>query len=426
MTWRDAVSRSFRLQHGGTSTSPAVLAGAILGFALLGCTPAALALWWFARADLIVQSFESVPEWWYRQAVEWRYKGWFDRSTQTGGRAARWSRRFLPALIARDTARRVLDATDFTGRLTVRRPVGGGPWSPDWLTIPASALGAPPGTTGRVVIVPLGSNDTTVPRYARPRHAVVFPSATDGTTCITYLRVHTVGIGGAPLPPSARRDTAHGPCLYILRFGLPSRARSAWLEARDWAPATRYQADPAGSPAGSRARRTDPFSKPGGRAGWFASALAFTSDFDKARKRRLRRCLAGEDAACHEAVFGIPAGPRRHDFEDLRFHGASDGAFPPTWISPDSPEVSERADILRWQFGAERFAKWWVSDDTTAAGFEAAFGVPEAEWARRTLREEFALLPLPGFTAWEVLWAFVLVAGLVVAIRRLPAPTHGD
>lgn len=398
MTWRDAFTQSFRLQRGRTSTSPAVHAYGIMACALTVCGI------WMA----VIVKFASVP----------------DRVEQVDDRGypdARLLVRSLPVLIARDTAPRLLAATDFTGRLTVRRPVGGGPWSPEWLTIPASALGAPPGTTGRVVLVPLGRNDPKVPRYARPYEPAVLPSATDGTTCIAYQQVHTPRIG-APLPPSAPRDTVDGPCLFILRFGLPSRARGAWLDARDWAPALKYR----DSRSGLRVRGARGSDAPGDWASWFASALTQGLVSPKTSMRRSRRCLAGEDAACHDAVFGIPAGPRRHDREDVRLQGASNGAFPLSWISPDSWGVRDRADILRRQFGAERFANWWTSDDTTAAGFEAAFGVPEAEWARRILREEVALPPLPGFTAWEVLWAFVLVAGLVVAIRRLPAPTHGD
>lgn len=59
---------------------------------------------------------------------------------------------------------------------------------------------------------------------------------------------------------------------------------------------------------------------PPGDAEWVAVAFFLTHLYLRASMHRSRRCAAGADATCRDAVSGIPAGPRRSDLEDVRRH----------------------------------------------------------------------------------------------------------
>lgn len=219
----------------------------------------------------------------------------------------------------------------------------------------------------------------------------------DGPYCV---------VAGSSGPPSSTRpsillfvDTADivqvrrsqystilGPCRWWLRYGAPGERVGPWLEHRAYlffdAPAEWL--DESGRPPFRRlvfgARPTE---KP------LMSSLAFNDG-----------CLAGRPDACMTLVNGVVRDSARiAAYERLNLTGPigwADGAL--------------FAHVER-EFGEERFARFWTSEQPPEQAFEAAFGLPMGEWVAGWARRHYGIEPRgPELNAAGVLLSLMLVA----------------
>jgi hypothetical protein len=237
------------------------------------------------------------------------------------------------------------------------------------------------------------------------------PSALDGKTCITWIPTPSVSARPDSAYRKLRLDNAEGPCHVIAAFGLPSPERMAWLDARGWVATVGFESRTARRRFYEDAPAVGAYdAKVFGRV---VETTYFPSRFGgRGESGRAVRCVTGDNAACTAVVFASST---------FRYQlpGAV-GAF-------DGPWVSQRvAGTLLRTYGAEKFRRWWTSPDTTDAGFEKAFGVTVAEFARdRVARSMAPRFYVPTLRLVDVLPALIVLA-FCVAWIAFPAPREAN
>lgn len=318
--------------------------------------------------------------------------------------------RFTMAL-ARDSMLRKLRAVPATPRVQV-------------LTTPASAATVQQGrlavveradssASGRVVLLMEANGLLDVPGLPRTRLTgfSVVPSATDGTTCLMWTPVYAGNGTTAGVSKGTRLDNYPGACAFVAQYGLPSRERIAWLDARGWRPAAYAERawdppEPDSVRAWSAKRAVNSFARQ--FEGTFTQARAFTG--------LVARCLDGDDALCGHLYF---------DHEGYMAAGSASNP----WLNQPVGVVARtglQGDVLARvakRFGPDRFRRWWTSPDTSSAGFAAVFGESDAQFARAGLAQMAEpRLPVPTLRLRDVvpglLLLLVLLGWLAVPARR--------
>lgn len=177
-------------------------------------------------------------------------------------------------------------------------------------------------------------------------------------------------------------STILGPCRWWLRYGAPGNSIGSWLErgAYHFFDAPAEWLDESGR---SRSRRGVFGSRPWENVSVWNDA-----------------CLAGRQDACTILVNAVVrdstrpgAYERRHSYGPL---GWADGAL--------------FAHVER-EFGGDRFASFWTSQQPPEQAFEAAFGVPMGEWVTGWARRHYGVEPRgPKLNVSGVLLSLMLVA----------------
>jgi hypothetical protein len=159
-------------------------------------------------------------------------------------------------------------------------------------------------------------------------------------------------------------------CRLVALHGLPGPAVQAWLRAG----ALRFAESTTPPPP----FRGDDQDRPGNRA--FGRRDAFWPETDLG----LERCMAGERDACADQVLTPQRGALLDDLSDARvartlpsaLGGVYDPATPPALTQTSTYLLGD----LEREYGAERFGRFWRSQDDVAQAFQSAFGVPIADW----------------------------------------------
>jgi len=280
------------------------------------------------------------------------------------------------------------------------------------------SLPAAPGIPLRAALVEVSPTWPTRP--IRIRSFTMLPGATPDSTC-TAVRLVTPGSLDRReevfLWQRMPWDGALGPCWYLATFGEPGPAIRRWLDARYW--------DVAGGipPHSRRTELGDAFEPStnliyrmlGDLGGMYAGGSV-----------TLQGCASDKPALCEAALFGspYPAGllpegivgsERILAFAPLRFQWQT-GL--PAWAS------RQLLAMMVEDLGPARFSAFWTSRQSLAEAFQAASGVPFAEWYRAQLRQD---LQQAGFTVPDhtIVWpsalgllVLAMVASLLGARRR--------
>ena len=128
----------------------------------------------------------------------------------------------------------------------------------------------------------------------------------------------------------------------------------------------------------------------------------------------MHRCVAGDEVSCRTVL--REAGPR-----------VRNAGYAATMRRPNEYGLNETKDpylfaALEQEFGAEKFARFWRSDQPVEAAFAGAFGVGMAEWVGDWGREAYgrgALGPRMPAVTW--LLSFATVTALFAVSRWVAA-----
>jgi hypothetical protein len=224
------------------------------------------------------------------------------------------------------------------------------------------------------------------------------PQATDSEICLVVWALKAPARKGRNEYYSALRfvaDTAAhlvGPCAYFAAFGSPGPEIAHWLATRDFDlarnPFWLTGSDPAWQMAPDDLRW---LRWPSGSSFRMAACAA-------GRKEECRRRLLDVDRSIRSPV------PKAILRSGVWYWGSS--------LGPDTPRFL--SDLVK-EMGAERFAEFWTSDLDPESAFEAAFGVPIAQWTMEWMHQQVGRPRFgPGVPLAAALLALLLAALSVV------------
>lgn len=177
-----------------------------------------------------------------------------------------------------------------------------------------------------------------------------------------------------------------GPCRFFARYGTPSSAIMDWLRLGNH----RFAFDPYDY-FYARERSDLPLLR-----GFYDTPIAF------------RACAAGRRAACTNAFTHGPNGDGSSWYADLWGGG----------VLPSQPIVLRR---LETRFGADRFTRFWKSDQDVETAFASAFGMPVGEWVySQTARYRDRIHATPRMSLETIVLTAVIVA-LLIALTAATA-----
>lgn len=170
-----------------------------------------------------------------------------------------------------------------------------------------------------------------------------------------------------------------GPCSFYLVHGSPGPAVRRWLRDDGMARLAR-------TPWPHRASRFPPA---GNHRGMYGEWESTSRDFVALRSTLGEGCLAGQVDACRRAVLDPLAFAKRDSYPELRAPESYPGLE--EWIYSENSGLGqpfggrERTWMgdLEAEFGPERFARFWTSDQTVEDAFTTAFGEPIEMWTMR-------------------------------------------
>lgn len=228
------------------------------------------------------------------------------------------------------------------------------------------------------------------PQWPAPRAYVhtftLLPDSARGTGC-TAVRIVWADaiespaerIGWQRLPWRG----AVGPCWYLANFGLPGPAVRAWLDARYW--------DVAGA-IPPRARNQGLESEAAAVPSWLYRALGEVGGGYRGGSAILESCASDKPVLCEFALLGSPylAGLLPDGIVGTeRLNVYSRQSY--DWLTNVPPWISrELLSMMVEDLGPARFAAFWTSRASVPDAFEAAAGMPFAEWFRKQLRREMS------------------------------------
>jgi hypothetical protein len=228
--------------------------------------------------------------------------------------------------------------------------------------------------------------------------------AKDGHTSCVAIIPASRWTNGKIMAQKATVDESLGPCTLLMAFGRPGASVAAWLSQ------SRYQS----------ARSNDWLLMPKdftNREGpWdrvyndtprrihapFLVKAMYATGFEDAFERRAPyewgaagiRCLVGDAASCAEGVLHpaitIPDAPAvPADVTNPSFMPSTR----PITLATVRPASRALVSGMLAEFGREKFATFWKSDQPFETAFRNAFGVPLSDWTARWARRE-----------WESTW----------------------
>lgn len=176
-------------------------------------------------------------------------------------------------------------------------------------------------------------------------------------------------------------EGAVGPCWYLASFGTPGPGIRAWLDSRYW--------DVAGAvpPHSRRANFQDNYEPApnlfyrlfGDLGGMYAGGSA-----------TLQGCASDKPSLCEAALLGSPFPPGllpQGIVGTERLNAYALGAY--QWLTGVPPWASrELLATMVEVLGPVRFAEFWTSRAPVANAFQAAAGIPFAEWYSNQLRRD--------------------------------------
>ncbi len=192
-------------------------------------------------------------------------------------------------------------------------------------------------------------------------------------TCVSVLLLREFGANRKTVQrflSSYSRSTVLGPCAFYAAFGTPGARIAGWLEGRrydlamwaDWGPHLRFD-------IATPLRR-------GARSHLYA-ILGGESDLDNMTLIQ-RRCWLGSASAC-EALILAPVAE-----SPLAVHAAQ--VFAPEAVYQNGEWSSAYREYLadmRHDIGAEKFEKFWTSNEEPAVAFRNATGETLGEWTHK-------------------------------------------
>ena len=233
----------------------------------------------------------------------------------------------------------------------------------------------------------------------------LLPSAIDGKTCITVLRLARARPGLEP----AQREGIFGPCAFYASFGSPGTAVEAWLRQREhdvalsaaWPP--RSQPDPARMQ--SRRLTSD-------------EELRMWLGFDRGFRVPLEisACSSGDAAFCARALRTpevratavLPGLVVRESFA--------------SWF--DSQLGTERqsflSDLLATH-GRAKFEKFWKSSGDLETAFTNAFGESTGKWTMRWMQYRYGKDTRGPAVAWVSALRAIIISIAFVGLFAVAA-----
>jgi len=189
--------------------------------------------------------------------------------------------------------------------------------------------------------------------------------------------------------------TILGPCRWWLRYGAPGDRIGSWLErgAYHFFDAHAEWLDESGQLQDLRGV----FGSRPSVNGFSFWSVRFDFFFWSARSG----CLAGRPDACMTLVNAVVRDSARL------------GAYE-RWLSSGPLGWADGALFahVEREFGTERFARFWTSEQPPEQAFEAAFGLPMGEWVAGWARRHYGIEPRgPELNAAGVLLSLMLIAG---------------
>jgi hypothetical protein len=250
--------------------------------------------------------------------------------------------------------------------------------------------------------------DTVPPARGGPilgggRTRYFLPRSTDGTACISVISL------SAPDAAELRRaltwysrakpDTVGallGPCGYYRAFGRPGRHVEQWLDGHDYVVAQRLEWATGGPPLRSDAGDDHLVGR------WWST---------------LHGCAAGNRSVCRAAVLqedrasrGGPSGVAR--FRYWAFFSRNLGPNAGRFLS----------DVIA-EYGRDRFALFWSSEEPVETAFAAAMGTTLEDWTMKWSRAQVGDVrtgpaPSGSATMLALLLSAALVGATAVIARR--------
>ena len=227
--------------------------------------------------------------------------------------------------------------------------------------------------------------------------AFALPEATDGTHCVTLVRLR--GVSPAHID-ALRRQSIVGVCGFFAAFGMPGDGIRRWLAS------TGYRA----------ARRSD-WHVPRAPA-IDATALYALGDAGG-------RCLTSQAGACVEALQLGGSSARTTPVALHPLDWVIDGLLPMTASALGAPngslgdaESELLASAVR-ELGAERFARFWRSASSPESAFLAASGTSLESWTHAWVTRTYgAVSTRPTIRVRDVVWLALAAPLLLIAARR--------
>ena len=186
-------------------------------------------------------------------------------------------------------------------------------------------------------------------------------------------------------------DGAVGPCWYLANFGEPGPAIREWLDARYWDVAGVVPPHP---------RRSDFGDNFESAPNLFYRILGDLGGMYAGSSATLQGCASDKPILCEAALFGSPYSPGLLPEGIVGTERVSAYALGRSQSLTGMPSWASRELLAMMveDLGPARFAAFWTSQAPVAKSFQAAAGIPFAEWYRDQLRRELrqAGFPDPG------------------------------
>jgi hypothetical protein len=181
-----------------------------------------------------------------------------------------------------------------------------------------------------------------------------------------------------------------GPCVFWAKYGAPGPALGKWLGEG----AARFASTPA-------AELWDRWPDVHTGDWWYTSTDYMWSLAGQA-------CRAGDASRCVDAM----SVPDDNDGGTLSLTALNSSEF----YSNGSGSLIAHAES---EFGPDRFATFWHSNDAPASAFEKAFGRPMGEWVRNVMQTYFQKITrTPRMSLFTVVTSLVTIAAFFYAGMR--------
>jgi hypothetical protein len=227
------------------------------------------------------------------------------------------------------------------------------------------------------------------------------PDSADDAVCLSLISLHDTladygrGWWFEPFAREEQADTVDallGPCAYYRAFGLPGPDVERWLRETEFATARRLVWATGGPPLERM---------PGDEvAMWRSWRIGLTA------------CATGNRSACRRALFGREA--------TSYLSAGSGAAVRYRYWSPYFSELGPQewrflSDVVS-EFGRERFAAFWSSEEPVERAFQAATGTDLVDWTMQWCRAQLGKLRSgPAASASSTILALLLAAALAAA-----------